>query len=721
MKRWFCFLLISCSTLFASPVSDPDASDRPLIGLALSGGGARGYAHIGVLQVFEELRVPVDFIAGTSMGSMVGGLYATGLSAEHIEDIMLPLVWPDLFDDEPARRERAYRRKEEDQRYVLDFEAGFRGGKLVLPRGLASGRKLKFFLRESTMPVTGIQDFDALPIPFRAVGTDLEKGNAVIIDQGDLSKAIRASMSLPGMFSPVVYGGQQLIDGGVVMNLPIDTVREMGADMVIAVDIGLPLRKLEEVKTLMDVSSQAMGVTSRKSVEEMLPRADLVLIPQIQTYGTLEFAAVAALIEHGRQEALAHRETLEKFSLSEADYARWRKQHAAPEYKPLPLHAIRFHGLSRVDPRTLAARIRQKKGDPFDMKQLGQDLDRIFGMGDFEWVDFEVYPEGIGVGVLITVKEKEWGPNYVRAGLNLTVDDVQNTELNPLINLTATRLNNLGAEWRTDLVFGEVQSLDSEFYQPLDYGERFFTSLELLYQRDTVPGAEATLYAGRLSLGTNLGAYGAIKAGVNRGEYDIRFDVDDHLAPEPFPIGSWFAGLEVDRLDSRTFPRKGTLLALDYAASRTELGGESDFELATFNHVFTASRGAHTFLSWIELGTALDNDDIPAFSQFPIGGFFSFSGYERAELFGPHYGIYRPSYIYQLGNLPSVVGKGIYLGGWLEIGNVWAARDQISTDDLRYAATLVLGAQTVVGPVYLALGFAEQDRHSFYISVGPSF
>ena len=370
------------------PANEPD--DRPRIGLALSGGGARGYSHIGVLKVFEEHNIPIDYIAGTSMGAMVGGLYGSGLSASEIEEILLPVDWVALYDDEPERRDRAYRRKEEDQRYILDFELGQKGFRLIVPKGLSSWRKLNFLLRSHLQPVAHINQFRDLPIPFKAMVTNIVTGESVAIDHGDLAVAIRASMSLPGMFAPQIIDGESYVDGGVVNNLPVDTVREMGADVVVAVDIGSRLRGEEGLNEIMDFSAQSKGLLARQVVEDMLSRADLVLSPELAGFGTLGFSARDTILRLGREETENKLALLKQHALSDDEYAlhllRRRARVSSPE-RAHYLKSVTIKGAERVDERVVRTRIHLRKGDVLDYGILHDDLDRVFGLGDFEWVD----------------------------------------------------------------------------------------------------------------------------------------------------------------------------------------------------------------------------------------------------------------------------------------------------------------------------------------------
>ena len=702
--------------------------NRPRIGVALSGGGARGCAHVGVLKVLEELRIPVDFIAGTSMGAVVGGLYATGRSAAEVEEILSTMDWEAMAEDEEPRRDRVFHRKEDDQRFIMNFEVGLDG--FVLPSGLRSGQRFTFELRRYTLDVAHVSNFRALPIPFTAVAVDLETGDTVLMDHGSLSKAIRASMSIPGVFTPVEIDGRLLVDGGIVENLPIDVVREMGADIVIAVDVGDQLVSRDDLGSILAVTSQAMTISSSRAATEQLSRADIVLKPDVGDRGALAFGDITAIVADGEEEAMDFATKLRELSLSESDFLRYlelRRPSQGPELRTV---GIEVKGLERVDERIVRRRLRTEIGAPLSLDTLREDLGRVYGLGDFSFVDFEVVPQADGWLVQIVVEEKRGGPFFLRSALNLDLDENQKIKTSFVLNITAMRLNALGGEWRTDLKFGSAQDLKSEFYQPLDFAGRWFLAGRLGVHREifSVFGEEQTFELEQITsfaavqLGFSLGNNGEFRF----GPYTARLEQSQKAGEGITGLDSSVdvAGLEgfvsIDRLNSVYFPRRGQLGTFTVSLAMPEMGSEDRYGLTTLNHVGVASQGRHSFLAWLELGTAID-DDPPPYAQFFGGGLFSFSGYKRGELQGSSYGVFRPTYIFRLGDLPTVLGKGIYLAGWLEVGNYWSSLDEVSLHDLRNSATLSLGAETILGPAYLGVGFREDGDPRLYLSVGPSF
>ncbi|TNF84970.1 MAG: patatin, partial [Acidobacteria bacterium] len=314
--------LLALASLFPAPGPAAEDPGRPKIGLALAGGGAKGVAHVGVLQVLEELNVPIDYIAGTSMGAIIAGLYASGLSPDEMEEVLLEIDWIDTLEDETQRKDLAFRRKEEQRRYAMNLQLGIKKSGIVWPTGLKTGQKLYFMLQSLTLPVADVEDFDRLPTPFRAVATDIHTGEAVVLSHGNLATAMRASMAIPTVFTPVSLDGRLLVDGGLSNNVPVDVVSAMGADVVIAVDVGAPLTD-RQVESMIQVYQQTMRFLTRRNMEPQLAAADLVITPPgVAQYGTLQFGASKKFLATGVEGARENEEALRRWAVSPEEYQR---------------------------------------------------------------------------------------------------------------------------------------------------------------------------------------------------------------------------------------------------------------------------------------------------------------------------------------------------------------------------------------------------------------
>lgn len=707
---------------------------RPRIGLVLSGGGARGAAHIGVLKALEELRVPVDAIAGTSMGAVVGGLYASGLSAGELETALAEIDWTDAFSDRVPRRSLSFRRKQDDLSFLVKFELGFRNGRLVLPEGLIQGQKLSLVLRALTLPVAGIDDFDRLPIPFRAVAADLETGDRVVIDHGDLALAMRASMSAPGVFAPVTLDGRRLVDGGLVANLPVETVQAMDVDVVIAVDVGLPLIEPGGLDSALSVTNQMLIILIRRETERQkagLGNEDILIAPELGDISSTDFGAVTEAVPPGIEAARDRAAALAQLALPPEDYAAYAERRRRREPLPTPAF-VRVVEDVDISPRVIEARLAARAGEPLSAGEIAGDIERIYGMGLFEQVDYALVDTAAGTGLEYRARAKSWGPNYLRFGMLLEEDFEGTSAFNVALRYTRTAMNPLGAEWRTDLQVGTNPRLVSDFYQPLSFDSRYFVEPQIsLEQRnvDAFSGSETVarlrLSTAELSLaaGRELGNWGEWRAGLRRGTGNARVKVGDPAIEDvDFNSGSFFTRFTADTLDDIVFPSTGLRYVVDWERVRRTFGAESDYDLlrSDFNAVRTFGR--HSVSFGLDLATTFDSDEaIQDF--FPLGGFLNLSGLERGEILGPHAGLARAVYYRRLGPTGGgVFDWPLYAGFSLEAGNVWQDRAAAGFDDLIVNGSLFVGLDTFFGPLFFAAGFAEDGKTSFYLFLGdPTF
>ncbi|MEM1248753.1 MAG: patatin-like phospholipase family protein [Acidobacteriota bacterium] len=709
------------------PAPGPGGSDRPKIGVAFAGGGAKGCAHIGVLQVFEEMGIPVDYVAGTSMGSVVGGLYAAGYSADSLSDLVVGIDWGQAMRDRPARKDLAFRRKQDNLRYPIDLELGVREGRLSWPRGLSSAQNLFLLLRELTLPVRHVEDFSELPIPFSAIAADVQTGERVVLQSGDLAKVIRASMAIPGYFTPVTIGERTLIDGGVVDNLPVDEVRAMGADIVIAINLGNTLVE-NKTQTMAQILGQTSSMLTRRNVDPQLERADLVLTPEVLDFGLLNFEAASEIIEAGRLAALARAEELRALSLVDP----YRDRPRRPIPKRLDADAVVIEGDSRVDRRIIESNLALSGGQEVGFEALRASITRLFGLGDFEAVEYDVRPNETGRrDLVVQPRDKPWGPNYLRFGLELEADE-DGEALALTANFTATRLNTLGGEWRNNLVLGSDLGITSEFFQPLDFRGGWFASaqLELAQERAgffaegfEVAELEIRRAGVHLDLGHQFDKYGEIRLGLERGRAEVGISTGDPRlgegALDEADFGAVVLEGTLDRLDRAMLPRDGTFASLRLFRAEESLGADDSYSKALFNSAAFRTWGRHTLLLGLDGGWS-PGGELPFYDEFRVGGLLSFSGFHEDELRGQEFGVARAGYLRELSSGGTFLRRTV-AGGWLEAGQVWTLGQDPSLDDLETSFTLTLGAETLVGPVYLAYGYAREGKGRLYILVGRNF
>ncbi len=704
---------------------------RPRIGLALSGGGARGAAHVGVLKVLEELRIPIDYIAGTSMGSIIGGLYASGMTPEQIETALESMDWDHIFDDRPPREDRSFRRKRDDDLYLIKAKPGIKDGNLKLPSGLIQGQKFDLALRKLTQPVAHINDFDQLSIPFRAVASDIGTGESVVLGKGDIALAMRASMAVPGAFAATQIDGRTLVDGGITNNLPISVVRDMGADIVIAVDISSPMMKPEEVRNLIKITTQLTAILIRGNAERQiasLTDRDILIVPDLGDISNSDFNRSDEAIPAGQVAAEAKREALVSLSLTEAEFSLHLAARGRPVAKQPIVQFVRINNNSRVADGMLRERLSIREGDRLDTAQLEQDIGSIYGLDLFESVRYDVVEENGKTGLVIDARARAWGPDYLQFGLALTNDARGENTYNFGVAYLKTALNRLGGEIRIAGQVGADPSIAFDWYQPLDYTSRFFIEPTVEYGKrsaslftssgDRLAQYRITERKLGLSIGRELGRFGEARLGYRWRTGDVDLNIGDPILPEgEFDSGSVFARLRLDRLDNAYFPSKGYAGVIEYELFREEIGNDTDFDQLKTNLNYFHTVGAHTFGFGGTFNTTLDGT-ANIQDNFLLGGFLKLSGYDQNSISGQHSAILNGIYYRRFTQLKLLPW---YIGGSIELGNVWDDRDDISVESAIAAGSLFLGADTPLGPLYIGYGHAEQGRNAAFMYLGKTF
>ncbi|MBT8088439.1 MAG: patatin-like phospholipase family protein, partial [Gammaproteobacteria bacterium] len=707
------------------------AEERPRVGLVLGGGGARGAAHIGVLKELERQRIPVDVIAGTSMGAVVGGLYASGMSAAELEALVGSLDWAAALTDKPDRKDLSFRRKQDDAQFPIDFELGVRGTELVLPRGVIHGQKLDILLRELTMKTAHITDFDKLPVPFRAIASDIEKAEAYVMSSGDLATAIRASMSVPGVFAPVRVEDRLLVDGGIIGNLPVDVMQSLDVDVIIAVDVEFPLYAREDLESVLTISEQMLTILIRKETLRQIDRLDerdVMIRPQLGVFASTDFANIASAIEPGEAAARAQREKLQALAVDADAYSRYQKRRTATLRGETPLAFVRVVHEGRLSPAVLESRLSVRPGHPVDATVLAANADRLYGLQLYEHVGYRLVEEDGGTGVEYRATTKSWGPNFLQFGVSLEDDFEGSTGFNLAARMTRAGLNRLGAEWRTDLQLGTDPQLFSELYQPLSFDSRWFfapriqmeqSNLNLFAEDATAARFRVSEAEAGLDIGRELGSVGELRVGAFRGLGQARVSVGDPSIPNiDFDTGGAFALLRFDTLDNARFPRSGVRADLNWTLSRPALGADTEFDTIAGEVSASWSRGKGTLQLGLAYATTLESDDLVQ-NYFPLGGFLRLSGLERGEISGPHSALAKFVYYRRIGDTTGgILDTPIYLGVSAEAGNVWRSRSEMGFGSMIVNGSIFAGIDTFIGPVYLAAGFAEQGRSNFYLFIG---
>ncbi|MEC5398434.1 patatin-like phospholipase family protein [Uliginosibacterium sp. H1] len=715
MKRFVAASLLALS--LASTAAT--AADRQRVGLVLGGGGARGLAHIGVLSELERLRVPVDCIAGTSAGALVGGIYAAGMPVPDIARQVEDADWNRMLTGAPDRTHLPYLNKRDDFKNLANMTLGVDEDGIRAPRSVIGSQEIDRFLRQLTRDVD-VASFSKLPIPFEAVATDLITGEMHVFKRGDLAVALRASMAVPGVFDVVEDGGHQYIDGMFVRNLPVANLKEC-ADVIIAVDVGTPMLKAEDIKTLIDVAAQAMQIATGHNVREqraLLRPQDVLIEPALQDYSPASFREAKAIVEVGRKSVAPLESRLRELALDDGAYARWREQIAARvpvsrEYDAIQIARTRFVPVDRV------REVLEGDNPPKTQEELLKRFDRLYDSGDFDRINYFLRgDDGHRVADVMPV-ERSVGPNYLRFGLELDMDSHGTSSFALLGNLQMTWLNRWGAQWRNDVRLGQNSRLDTEFYQPLGYSPWFsatggYLGSELLkvYNNEGRRVLEFRVSSVGVSqdFGLSLGRYGELRAGAflerSISEQQIGILTYDNI--DITSRGMRFSGV-LDQLDNPRFPRRGYYLGGHLQHAYLTEDERASGWLSTMN---VSGDVAETFDRWSVRGSVrlkgnVGNEDDVGIPIATLGGFLQLSGLTSDQLLGDRSLLGRVMAYRQIAPLLPILGSGTYLGGSLEMGKVW--NQALTRSDTAWlpGASAFVGVDTLLGPLYLGTGWTN--------------
>jgi NTE family protein len=706
-----------------------DETHSPRVALVLSGGGARGAAHLGVIQVLEEEGVPIDLVVGTSMGAIVGALYAAGNPVDMIEADFRSRDWLAQFTDAVDRQQLPYRRKAEDGRFIQSLEMGVSSEGFLLPRAVLGGRSLDFTLRRMLSPVGDVHDFDQLPIPFRAVATDLADGSVVVLGEGDLVSAVRASSAFPGGVAPVTIDDRTLVDGGLASNLPVEVARALGADIIIAVNIGSTVEPVEEVRDALDIASQVVAILTDRNVYDskaLLTEDDLYIEPPLSGFTSASFARIPRIIDIGRETAEAMRPQIAALA---ARVGRSRSDGVPDAVRVRVADRIEISGNERVDTRQIATRIETDEGSVIDTTQVHDDLDRIYSIGDFEQVEYHVGEEDGQTVLTYDVTEKYWGPYYLRGGLRVENDFSGTGDFSILASLRRSQLNARGGEWRTMVSLGIDMMIATELYQPLDFtGEWFFapelrwSSNSILIQAGPASGTEFRHYRRMLAmdLGLTPRSYGEARIGIEMGHDRVSprgtggMTVDERF-------GRLVLDLRIDQLDDAYLPRDGFAATLRHDSQRISLGADIPYERTLFRAISAWSLSDSVVVEVnVETGSS-HGDDIPLQDEFELGGLGRMSGLPIGALRGDDYALGR---VVVHGPLLRREGTGSAPLRWglsFEVGDAWDFTQSLSFDRLLFSAAAFTAVETPVGAIFFGYGLTESGETSLHLVLGRPF
>ncbi len=704
---------------------------RPRVGLVLGGGGARGAAHIGVLEVLEKLRVPVDCVAGTSMGALVAGVYASGLAPATMRSKLAEADWDDLFRDDPPLNQQNFRKKTLDKRFLPGSETGVGPQGVKGQPGIVMGQKIKLFFNVLVRDYLGEREIGALPLPLSIIATDIVSGDRVVFRKGSLSEAMRASMSVPGLMAPVESDGRKLVDGGLVDNVPIDEARtRCQADVIIAVNVGSPLLKAEDISGLLSVSAQMVNILTEQNVTRSLATlkpTDIYIKPDLEGITAGDFKRSSETADRGAEAAEAVADRLRTLAVSDTAYAAWVAQMQPPVHAAPRVDEVQVAGLKLVNPAVVKRYLEIKPGDTVNPSKVDADLMRAYGDGYYEHVDYALDTTLRERNILrVTPVEKGWGPDYMRFGVNLDSNFRTDSTYSLRAAYQKTWLNTLGGEF---LAYGEIGSqsgFGADLYQPVDAQQRFFLEANAsylnritgVYQNDNKLAeyriSQTTL---RLGGGANIGLLGQARLGWQENWRKSELDTGSPFLPEETKTyGGWFAALDIDHTDRLYFPTRGWSSNVKYFDSAAEGYSRLDAGASGYWNVGDWVMASRLSYQGSPIG------QLPVYDLGQLGGMLNMTAFAVGQLKGDNmsYGSIRAERI--IGRLPLGLRGDLRVGAAFEAAKVGRPFTETELDGWIPGVAVYLGGETPLGPVYLGYGYSNAGStggySNFYLFLG---
>jgi NTE family protein len=718
--------IVVMSVLLLISSAIPAMAEPERIALVLGGGGARGAAHIGVLEVLERERIPVDCVVGTSMGALVAGSYAAGLSPKTMRKKLAEADWTDIFLDLADYSQLSYRQKRVSRRYLAGTQIGLSERGFQIQPGVVAGEKIKLFFNQLVDDDLGERNIEQLSIPLAIIATDIGTGDRVVLREGSLTQAMRASMSVPGLMAPVEYQGRKLVDGGLVDNVPVEVARDLcQADRVIAVNVGSPLKEPDAVGSLLSVTAQMIGILTKQNVERSLSTltgADIYLAPELGDIRATDFARYEEAAATGKAAAERQITALRELAVSSERYAAWTQKRRNPAREALVIDEVVIAPTKRVHPQFVARYIQQQKGQALDRSVLEQDLIRTYGDGYYDSVDYRVVRQDERNTLEILVREKDWGADYLTFGFAIDNEYRQGSSFNFRSAYRNTWINSYGGEFFAAIDVGGKPALELNFYQPLTYDQRFF--IEPLYSRKRqdigiynndkrVAEYELDTSFTELTLGRNLGVYGQTKFGWRdyhmRGSADISTIVLPNINEN---YGGIIYELHLDRRNRLYFPSNGWRADISYFDSSEQGYKKLTLDLSAayqLEEFVIGARAAHV--------TSLKGV-LPTYDAVMLGGLFNLSGYASNQVLGDDalYAHLRAERI--IGRMPLGLNGDLRLGFGVEAARLEDHYTLVTNDTWLDSAVIYLGGETPLGPLYLGYGFTSSGDYNMYLQLG---
>ncbi|EHH1097824.1 TPA: patatin-like phospholipase family protein [Vibrio parahaemolyticus] len=761
MSRYFALWvsLFLIATPSVAQVKNEDTPTRPKVAVVLAGGGAKGAAHIGVLKALEEMRIPVDIITGTSMGAYVGGLYATGMSADEIESFIYSVDWNSGYRDRVDRSQRRVRDKEYEDRYQITTDLGLRFGEVRAPTGVVQGQNMLRVLRETTGNLGRFDSFDELAIPYRSVATDILELDEVVIGNGYLVDAMMASMSVPGALPPYKLNGHMLVDGGVVNNMPVDVARAMGADVVIAVDISTDYKTEDDFTGLFTVADQLSNYLVRRSTQqqvETLQEHDVYIRPNVGQMETVEFDKMPWAFQSGYDITKEMESKLAGLRLSNAEYQKYI-DHKQEVRKKLVygddrvVDEIVIVNNTHYSDVLLTNRLELETGRKIETAEIEKAVENLYALDRFELITYH-FEEVDGSNLLVfDVNEKSWGPNYLNFRFFLEDDFDTDSQYGIGMSTNFTNLNSHGAEMALNVEMGTDKLIEAELYSPVLSSQEFFVAGKVAYSsegrnlpvsdddsslssvNDFLP-VSYTEFVSEIAIGIQPTLWQELRLGGRYSSGSIELSTLASVGNLDFERRGLFANYRLDTLDDFAFPTRGLLVDLEYLVSHDtspeEIGQSKPKDIVedTVYEIDARFKGAmsyqrHTLVGQAEYSFVQSKNSSITLDPRELGGFLHLSGIPRNSLIGQN--LFFSSLVYRYKWFDNDFGlfeAPVYVGASLEHGGTWSDNDlKLNEAPLYNAASIFFGVDSPIGPIMLAYGRTEQDMEAVYLIVGTSF
>lgn len=728
MKKWILLLSILSNVAVAAP----QQNETPKIGLILSGGGARGAAHIGVIEALEEMNVPIDFIVGTSMGAVIGGLYASGVPIEQIKHDFSKLRWDQIFSYDIKRNDLYFRRKLDSDIFVIKNFVSYSDGQFHIPYGIITGQSLYEVFNSYLLPIQPLNNFNQLPIPFKAVATDLVTGKAIVLDHGDMALSLLASMAVPGIISPIDKNGYMLVDGGVSANVPIQIAQNMGADVLIVVDVSTPMSKRDQIVDLAGVIDQLSNILTFRNVEiskKLLTEKDIFLVPQLENIGTTDFEQFAKGVLPGKIATFKQKNRLQALAHKRKDHVK-KHQRACPDETYVTINAIGVKNAVVLEPETYLDYIHFDSTEvaPAEIKH---QINTLYGLSIFDRVDYSIQDiHDTRMLVVEPIVDQE-NPNYIQASLLLDTDFHLTNTFGLVLGITNPRANEYLGEWRILGQIGQGEGLMGEFYQPLTRDLSWFVNPRLeirrtptliYYDFDAIADFVTTQNKASLMLGKNFGHWGRASGFWQYVYSDIKQETGFPLVTNQY-ISNGAAGLMVewDTLDNLYFPHHGVKGRIVLAKFAEAFAGDTDFTQLTLRNIAALAHDKHALALGASYNRTLQN--VPNYpTQFSLGGLFELTGLANNELIGNNSVLLNAVYFYEVNQLELIPNRPalVYLGASAEAGKVWGNSNQ-SHEQWLGSGSVFAAADTMIGPIYLAFGITDNGHKAMHLALRPAF